>query len=104
VKFNIFCMCAACFIGLGIEVADAAVLNPTFVFLNCPKPRLIEPIQGDGVDPVDIDTLERPSRPATDGPCIGDTDSKDSAPWPNIAKMSADNLPPYGDPIELKWE
>jgi len=104
-KFNVFRICAACFIGLGVEVADAAVLNPTFSFFYCPKPRLIEPAHRDGVDPADIGrTLKRPSRPATGGYCIGDTDSDDSTPWPNITRMLADDLPPCGDPIEPKWE
>jgi hypothetical protein len=82
-----------------------AVLNPTFSFFNCPKPRLIEPIHRDGVDPAVLGrNLKRPSRPATGGYCLGDVNAGNCTPWPTITRMTADDLPAYGSPIELQWE
>jgi hypothetical protein len=82
-----------------------AVLNPTFSFFNCPKPRLIEPIHRDGVDPAVLGrNLKRPSRPATVGDYLSDADSGNCTTWPTITRMLADDLLPYGSPIELQWE
>jgi hypothetical protein len=76
-----------------------SILNPTFSFFNCPRPKLIEPIHRDGVDPAVIGRrLRRPVRPAPSHYMDG------ANCWPAITCMLAEDLPPYGSPIELRWE
>jgi hypothetical protein len=91
--------------GLSLRFQLMAVLNPIFSFFNCPKPTLIEPIYRDGVDAAALGrNLKRPSRPATGGYYLSDADAGNCTPRPTIARMLADDLPPYGAPIELQWE
>jgi hypothetical protein len=82
-----------------------AVLNPTFSFFNCPKPRLIEPIHRDGVDCAVLGrNLTRPARPPTATYYGPNNDPCNATPWPTILRMLADDIPPPGSLSELQWE
>jgi hypothetical protein len=82
-----------------------AVLNPTLSFFNCPKPRLIERMHRDGVDPAVLGrNLKRPLRPSNRSYYLPNNDPYGATPWPTITRMLADDIPPYGSPVELQWE